>query len=69
MNRYQPMPPQQRGQIARAMAGVQEHKDSVQDVRGAIACTRCGGRLTFNVQPSGISRGQCTTAGCISWCN
>jgi hypothetical protein len=57
----------QYGQIARAMAAVQQHKHPTDEVKGRITCPKCGSGLRFVILPNGISRGQCAAAGCLRW--
>ncbi len=55
------------GATARAMNAVQQFKPSCGEATGRIQCPKCGSRLRFNVQCTGISRGICSTAGCVRW--
>lgn len=55
------------GATARAMAAVQEQRNALLDVSGRITCPQCGSQLRYTIFPNGISRGQCTAAGCIKW--
>lgn len=57
----------QYGQIARAMAAVQQHKHPTDEVKGRIACPKCGSGLQFAILPNGISRGNCAAACGIRW--
>jgi hypothetical protein len=56
------------GPTARAMHLVQQQRDPQRDVSGRITCTKCGSSLRFTVMSNGLSRGQCTAAGCVRWC-
>jgi hypothetical protein len=51
-----------RGQIARLRAEVQQQKTEHGERQGKLRCV-CGATFTFNIQASGLSRGQCA-AGC-----
>lgn len=55
------------GATARAMNAVQQHRPEHGEASGRIQCPKCGGGLRFNVQSTGISRGSCSTAGCVRW--
>jgi hypothetical protein len=33
-----------------------------------ISYQPCGSSLRFTVMSNGLSRGQCTAAGCVRWC-
>lgn len=57
----------QLGATARALAAVQQQKPQHGEATGRIQCPRCNGRIRFNIQSNGISRGQCGTAGCLRW--
>jgi hypothetical protein len=59
MSRFQVPTIKERGQVAQAMAQVQQRLDPVKDVTGRIACTRCGGGLNFTIQRDGHQRGHC----------
>ena len=65
--RFDPPTIRERGQLARAIAAVQEHKPQHGEATGKISCTRCGASLRFTINCKGISRGMCTSAGCIRW--
>jgi hypothetical protein len=56
------------GAHARAMDAVQQHKPQHGEAAGRIQCPRCNGGLRFNIQSTGISRGNCSTTGCLRWC-
>lgn len=36
-------------------------------VRGSMRCTKCAGRLPFNVSADGRTSGKCSSAGCVNW--
>jgi hypothetical protein len=67
MSLFEPPSIRERGQVARAMDAVQRLKPEHGETTGRITCTRCGGGLRFTIDYKGISRGQCTSAGCIRW--
>ena len=56
-----------RGQVAKAMAEVYERRQPDRDVAGSMPCPRCRSTLSFTVYPSGMSRGRCAQAECLSW--
>lgn len=56
------------GKVAQAMNLVQQHKPQHGEATGTIRCTHCGSSLRFTIFANGISRGQCTAAGCVRWC-
>lgn len=40
------------------------------DIRAAMACPKCKGRLNFTVShTSGLSTGRCSSSGCVQWSN
>lgn len=62
------------GPRARALNVIkQQHCDAqgigpAAPVSGAIACTKCKGKIKFTVQArSGLTTGRCSTAGCLTW--
>lgn len=54
--------------IARAMSAIQQHKPATGEYTGRISCPKCHSGLRFTIQSTGISRGQCSAAGCLRWC-
>jgi hypothetical protein len=66
--RFQPPSIKERGQVAQAMNAVQQFKPQQGEHKGTMRCTKCGSSLSFTIQSSGISRGQCSAAGCLRWC-
>jgi hypothetical protein len=65
--KFEPFTIKERGQVAKAMDAVQQRKPEHGEATGRITCTRCGGALRFTIDYKGISRGQCSSAGCIRW--
>lgn len=65
--RFEPPTIKQRGQVALAIAAVQQHRPEHGEATGRIRCTRCGGALKFTIMANGLSRGQCASASCIRW--
>lgn len=57
--RFEPPTIKQRGQRAQAMAAVFARRPAHGEASGTLRCA-CGGRITFNIQSTGISRGHCT---------
>ncbi len=55
------------GATARAMAEVQKNKHPTDEVSGRIICPKCGSGLRFTILPNGVSRGNCSAAGCVRW--
>jgi hypothetical protein len=68
MSRFEPPSIRERGQLARAIAAVQQHKPEHGESSGKITCTRCGAALRFTIDSSGISRGQCIGNCGVRWC-
>jgi len=64
-DRYRPPTIAQRGKVAKAMATVHAHKPQHGETSGFIPCPACGGRLRFNIQSTGLSRGNCACG--IRW--
>lgn len=56
------------GRVAQAMAQVQQHKPAFGEYSGRMSCTKCGSGLRFTIMSNGLSRGQCSAAGCLRWC-
>lgn len=65
--RFEPPSIKQRGQVAKVMAHAYDQRQPGQDVKGQTDCPRCRSRITFTVFPSGVSFGNCVSAGCIKW--
>ena len=65
--RYEPPTLKVRSAIAHAMAQVYERRQPDRDVAGSMPCPRCRSTLSFTVYPSGMSRGRCAQAECLSW--
>lgn len=36
-------------------------------VRGAVACPKCGGLLSYSIAQNGHAWGKCSTEGCLFW--
>lgn len=66
-HRFQVPTIKERGQLVRAIAAAQAFKPVTGEFKGRITCTRCGSGLNFSILSNGISRGQCSAAGCIRW--
>jgi hypothetical protein len=64
--RFEPPSIKERGQVARAMAAVQQHKPAVGESKGKLQCPKCRGGLRFTIFSNGISSGQCSCG--IRWC-
>jgi hypothetical protein len=57
-----------RGKLANLVAQVHQLKPEHGEKQGTLRCL-CGATLTYNIQATGISRGQCS-AGCgVRWCH
>lgn len=57
-----------RGKLALLRADVQKHKPENGERQGTMKCI-CGASFHFNIQASGISRGQCAAACGARWCS
>ncbi|WP_416406506.1 hypothetical protein RCH27_08455 [Paracidovorax citrulli] len=59
--------------IARAITAVKtEHcapptYAPAERITGRLNCTKCGGRIDFTVEKSGLSSGRCNSAACVRW--
>lgn len=67
--RFEPPSLKFRGAVARAMAAAYEHRKRDEDYSGRMQCPWCKATVSFTVTPSGISRGQCSAACGVRWCN
>ncbi|HSV45117.1 MAG TPA: hypothetical protein VLJ58_04920 [Ramlibacter sp.] len=65
--RFEPPTIKERGAVAKLMAHAYEQRQPGQDVKGQAQCPRCRSRVNFTVFPSGLSYGNCVSAGCIRW--
>jgi hypothetical protein len=65
--RFEPPSIRERGQVAQAMAEVQQHKPAHGEAKGIVPCPRCRGPLRFTIFANGTSMGYCPSAGCVRW--
>lgn len=55
-----------RGKLANLVAQVQQQKPQHGERTGSLRCI-CGATLTYNIQATGLSRGQCSAACGVRW--
>lgn len=36
-------------------------------VAAHLVCTKCGGRISYSVETTGLSSGRCSSADCVKW--
>jgi hypothetical protein len=66
--RFEPPTIKERGQVARTMNLVHQHKPQHGEASGTVKCERCGASVRFTILASGISRGQCANNCGVKWC-
>lgn len=56
-----------RGAVARAMSEAYERRQPGKDVSETMKCPWCKSTVSFTVQPTGRSRGQCSSGCGVRW--